>query len=250
MQKLLFILICLFFFTNVIGEDLPYSSTLYHQTENSSLTYNCQKKGDFLECSFNQLSIWGKSTEDIIESNERIKKLWKDDKGFSKKTCSEFKEFQNSLRGKSDKNQNQISNMSEYAKTNSLKYLDVAIKHCKRPTLKTFEELIKLGNEEDKKTCIINSQSYTQKFQKIPQTKKWVVVPETREYCGVINVSRFEPDEGSKRFEKWKYIAEKKVLNKDNKDIIDCSMLDEKPYVYSGSFRSFTKSCEFFKFRH
>jgi len=248
-MKILFIILT-FLFTNVIGQEPPYSGTLYHQTENSSLNYTCQKKGEFLECSFNQLSIWGKSTDDIIESNERIKKLWKEDKGFSKKTCSEFKEFQNSLRGKNDKNQTQISNMSEFEKTNTLKYLDLAIKFCKKPTIKTFQKIAKLGNENNKKTCIINSQSFTQKFQKIPQTKKWVVVPETREYCGVIDVSRFEPEEDSKQFEKWKYIGEKKVLNKDNKDIIDCSMLDEKPYVFSGNFRSFSKSCEFFKFRH
>ena len=143
MKKILPILLCLFFFTNVMGEDRPYSSTLYHHTEHSSLNYTCQKKGEFLECSFNQLSIWDEPTKNNEELEEEAKKLWKEDKsGFDKKTCSEFKEFQNSLKGKSDKNQIQISNMSEYEKTNTLQYLDIGIKHCKRPTLKNLKELL------------------------------------------------------------------------------------------------------------
>ena len=49
------------------GDKSPDIGIVYNTTENSSITYNCSKDGDTLNCSFVQVSIRHKAKQEDLE---------------------------------------------------------------------------------------------------------------------------------------------------------------------------------------
>lgn len=230
-KKLILILIMFFISSKSYGEERPTFGLLYHQSENSSLRYNCSMENDLLNCSFNQLSILSKSTEEDSELESKIKDEWKKKTiKFSKEECDMYENTMGKLSNSTDeKAKKKLEQLSSYERKHSMEMFNLILKHCQNPTLTNYFEFIKHANKRDKKTCIIRNNPYKQTFKKVPNSKenKWLVVSEVKGNCGILNISNFMNEKGG--LFNWKYIAEKKVLNKEN---LGCSQLDENQYIY------------------
>ncbi len=272
----LLIIIIFFSYTNIAkSNELPTLGLVYNTQETFSLSYNCKNLSkNSIECDFIQTFVRQKSTaKDLIKNLQNIDieyKNFSNDIVESDKTCSMIKASINSLKGKisleeaskskgiTDKKKfiETMKSYSEEKKKDLINTLNPLLAFCKTPSKKNYENMIKSSHEKDLKTCRVGSFKFTQKFTLIgePQSKNrtWVVDSKASGPCGVIQLSRFEPEfikiEDSEYIH-WNYIAKKAVTNPNGDAILlECSVLDENEYKYSWRSEEYLKNCKYIEF--
>ena len=253
-MRFLFVIFVLSFYPLVcfgIGNDHPTSGYLYSSKENNSMTYDCKLlENKELECEFIQTSVRRQSTKDAPQ--KEIKRAFKEKNLITSEFCKQMSLSLDYLEGKkkipNKKGLENFANMTDDHKKDMSKMLYKIKNVCQNYTMENFNEMLKTLKDRDQKTCLVNSNKFTQKFI-MTSKDTWSIVPEYTGSCQIMRLDRFEKIK-SDNYGFWNYVSQKVVTNKNsNKDsFLSCKDLDENEYFYSWKPREIYFRCEYIKF--
>lgn len=146
--------------------------------------------------------------------------------------------------------------MTPIDRADALRFAQAFAAYCDKPTEESFLAIVRLGQDKDRRTCSVSSNSFAQSFRLAPQSNSrpvWVAQGNPEGVCGTVQLSRFESEEiaiGSSKFLNWKYVARKAVTNPSGEIFpgTKCSGLDETPYTYDWRSKEHQMSCDYIQF--
>lgn len=256
----LFSAVIIFLLTRIaLAQDHPTLGFVYNTTESDALQYDCTMDRGDLHCSFIQVR-----TRPKLGAEEAQKRLEKELSEFGtsadsvpdKKTCERISGLAAALQNGAvpdgvdrDEYLSEMSKIGAEAKARTLHMFELFSAFCADKNKRNYAELLRYMIERDERTCVISAHPYTQRFRYFPQTGTWVVRQDGPEgACGIVNVSRFEPEKGVSDFTFWNYHAQKIVTNKGGQSFLPCSDYDEASYKYQWQSRSIPMTCETIEF--
>jgi hypothetical protein len=232
--------------------DYPATGIVYNTIEAASLTHFCRLASDkfTMDCEFTQTSVRRK-----LDAEDALKKLSDAKAEFnskpeqmSEKDCAGYETLLLILQGKKAAPDPQgMSKMSQREKTDALATIGQMVAFCRAPNMDNWMKMVGAGIEKDKRTCLISSSSYKQRFRRT-DTNTWTVVSQPEGPCGVVQLDRFEPDK-TKFGAFWNYFSRKAVTNPGaDAGPISCKMLDEREYKYQWQKRDPDLNCQYVEF--
>ncbi|MEH2596878.1 hypothetical protein V1278_003791 [Bradyrhizobium sp. AZCC 1577] len=239
-------------FASAQSPDYPSTGIVYNTIEAASLTHYCKLTSDkfSMDCEFTQTSVRRK-----LNADDAIKKLADAKAEFiskpmqmSQKECAEYETLSMILQGKKAAPDPQgMSKMSEREKADVLAISSQMVSFCRAPNIDSWMKIVSTGIEKDKRTCLVSSYTFKQKFRR-SDTNAWIVISQADGPCGVVQLSRFEPDK-TKYSTFWNYFSRKAVTNPNAEaGLISCNMLDEREYKYQWQQRNPDLNCEYVEF--
>jgi hypothetical protein len=232
--------------------DFPSTGIVYNTKDAAALTHFCKLSPDrvTMDCEFTQTSIRRK-----LNASDAAKKLADARAEFatkpqqvSEKECAGFENLLLILQGKQAAPDPQgMAKMSAREKANGLAVIGPMVSFCRVPNIDNWMKMAGAGIDKDKRTCLLSSHSFKQKFRQA-DTSAWIVVAQPEGPCGVVELSRFEPEKSS-TVTFWNYISRKAVTN-PNASIgsATCKMLDEGEYKYQWQKKDPDLNCEYVEF--
>lgn len=241
------------------AQEAPTLGLLYNTQESHSLTYRCDPvRAGQLNCEFVQTVVRFKATVAQLPGVvEQARKQFRSEKPPIAQECGTFRDMAAMLEGKRPAPKPEaVSAMSPVEKSDALRIAKVYIDYCDKPTEANFLALARIGHDKDRRTCSASSNSYKQTFRLVVETAGgavWVTQSSPDGPCGMVELSRFEPEEtkiGASKFTNWKYIARKAITNPSGEFFpgAKCSGLDEKPYTYDWRSKEHQMSCDYIQF--
>lgn len=217
-------------------EVTPLNGLIYHTTERSALTYDCDLpvKGE-LRCKFNQTAVRKKSgpaevQKKLAELEEELRSL-----EVGAQSCKDAQE----LIKEAKKNAKQVEKADPRDREQIAAYLSGLERACTTGDKGPLRATLRKAVERELKSCTVSSYYFEQSFKMVPglsaERTTWVTTGEPTGECGVVQLSRFERDDTEKGFTVWNYIARKAVTNPRGEMPLlgRCSELDEETYKYS-----------------
>jgi hypothetical protein len=241
--------------------DYPSGGMVYNTKEVSSMTYSCQLiEGDrVMECEFNQSSVRRKGKPEDLTEKLRQARTEFHQKGGSVVTpeeCKNYTQMYEALEGKRKvPKQAALDSMSSKEKQD----LKLGMKHmmafCADKSETNLLNIVRYDHDRTMRTCSVSSNSFKQIFERknaIAPGKPpvWAVRSESVGECGIVQLSRFEPEipEGSKTVF-WHYIARKAVTNPKAKLLgMSCGELDQSEYHYDWRSKEHLSGCDVIQF--
>jgi hypothetical protein len=233
------------------SQEFPSTGMVYNTIDAASLTHYCNLTDKLsMDCEFTQTSIRRK-----LSSEDAAKKLAEAKAEFiSKPTtmnqteCAQYETVLMVLQGKkAAPNMQGMSKLSAREKADALQSVGLLISFCRDPSLENNMKLASYGIEKDKRTCLISSNHFTQKFRH-SDANTWTVISQPEGPCGIVQLSRFEADR-QQGLTFWNYIARKAVTNPNaDAGLLSCKILDEREYKYQWQTRQPDLNCEYVEF--
>ncbi len=218
--------------------DQPTSGMAYNTKELSALIYECGAvKDDRMSCKFNQIAVRRKMVAaDQLKQRQALDKDLKT-LTISAEMCKEGKEQLNAF--------TQTASIEELARFKdprdrawALKYLKALERACLTGDKAELRTVLIESIEREARTCRVSGNLFEQSFKRVSdpsaKTFTWVVDASPEGVCGIVQLSRFEPQKSSS-FTTWNYVARKAITNPTAESFpgVKCSELDESTYVYS-----------------
>lgn len=236
------------------AQEVPGLGIVYHMTERSSLTYSCKKTNpEQLSCEFVQSSIRPKATiQELPAFIENSRKQF-----VAQKTpgdeCKTFRDMVDVLEGtKPAPDPKGLASMTPVQKADGLSLGKAGLAYCAKPNVENVDAMARLMHERDRRTCTVSTNAFKQTFRKADAgaDSAWIVQDKPSGPCGVVQLSRFEPEKGSTGYKFWKYIARKAITNPSGELMLGgkCTGLDEAPYIYHWHAKEHQLSCDYFQF--
>lgn len=234
--------------------DYPSTGIVYNTKDFAALTHFCKLSADrySMDCEFTQTSVRRK-----LDAAEATKKLADAKAEFTskpepmdQKKCADFENWWLILQGKKAATDSQaLANVSAREKADMTAMFGQIVAFCRAPNLDNWMKIASSGVEKERRTCLISSHTFKQRFRQT-ETNAWIVVSQPEGPCGVIQLSRFEPEKsssGSITF--WNYFARKAVTNPNgDAGLMQCKDLDEREYKYQWQKRDPDLNCEYVEF--
>jgi hypothetical protein len=211
-----------------------------------------------LNCEFVQTTVRFKSTDaDLPGVLGNARKQFGSEVPPSIQECTTYRGILAVLEGKKPApNPEGIAAMSQVEKADGLRMAKAFSEYCDRPTEEVFLSIVRAGHDKDRRTCSVSANAYKQSFRLLsegPSRAVWVTQGSPEGTCGVVELSRFEPEEmkiGNSTFTNWSYIARKAITNPSGEFFpgVKCSGLDERPYTYDWRAKEHQMSCDYIQF--
>ena len=239
------------------AQETPRSGILYNMSEVHSLTYNCTtSSNNTLNCEFVQTSVRPKATyADLPAALEHARKEFAKGPMFDSKDCNLNQTLINILSGKEKApKQDVIDKLTTVQRRDMLALAQAALGVCSSRSEEKYFDLIRLGQDRDRRTCKVSSHPFSQTFRATSEggssTGVWVAQGKPEGPCGIVQLSRFESEQikiGSSLFTNWRFIARKAISNPSGKLFLggSCSRLDEQPYTYDWRTQEHQLTCDY-----
>ncbi len=253
--------ICLLWATGVIADETPSSGIVYNTKEIHSLVYFCEKSQDnFLDCEFTQTRVRKKAkAEDLKSRLDEARKEFRTSKELTPEMCKQQKDFIEILQGRkkapNKEQQDFVKNISDMEKKDVLKIMSAITTACDSRTEENYLNVVRVGYDKDARTCVVNSHAYKQSFRlvldHVSGARSWVAKGEPSGACGIVQLSRFEPERlKDSKFVFWKYVAKKSVTNRQGLFMpgMSCKDLDEDEYIYDWRSKEHALGCDYIEF--
>jgi hypothetical protein len=245
--------------TASIAQDAPTLGILYNTQEGHSLTYRCDPvRANQLNCEFVQTAVRLKAGVGQLPSVlAQARQQFRTEKPPTAQDCGTFKEILDIMDGKKTAPKPEaLAALTPVEKADAQRSARVFLEYCSKPTEENYLGLARFGHEKDRRTCTVSSNSYKQSFRPLTEgggAVVWVTQSTPDGPCGVVQLSRFEPEEtkiGTSKFTNWKYIARKAITNPSGELFpgAKCSGLDEKPYTYDWRSKEHQMTCDYIQF--
>lgn len=248
---------------SALAEQAPSSGEVYNTREASHLLYFCEKSpNDSLDCDFTQTRVRKSVKPEVLKARlDMARKQFSTEKVFSPDECKQVKDFAEVFRGrkmvqgKEAETKDWLKSMSDLERKDVRKQLDASIAGCDSKSEENYLNVVRTAFDKDVRTCIVSSNTYKQSFRlvldPISGAQSWVATGDPSGPCGVVQLSRFEPEqpEGlSITF--WKYIAKKAVTNKQGMlmERMACTDLDEAEYIFDWRSKDWALGCDYIIF--
>ena len=253
------IIICLIGALNTLAGDVPDMGLLYNTKETHSLVFRCQQNSEnVLICEFTQTAVRKKAKpEDLKSSLDKARAEFRNGVKFSPEECKTYSQLLEVFEGrkKPPKGEDKINKMSTIEKKDIIESMKAMTKFCKDKTETNYLKLIHLSHEKDMRTCQVSSNTFKQTFRYIQDNVSgvgtWVTKGEPAGPCGLVQLSRFEPEQTKGvPFVFWKYTARKAVTNPQGfiAPGVSCKGLDESEYLYDWRSKEHQLSCDYIEF--
>ena len=241
------------------AQEAPTLGLLYNTQEGHSLTYRCEPvRSGQLNCEFIQTAVRKKaSIGQLPEALDQARQQFRSEKPPTAQECAMFKDFLDVMDGRKTASKPEgVAAMTAVEKADAQRSARVYMDYCSKPTEDNYVALARWSHEKDRRSCTVSSNSYKQSFRPVLESGKavvWVTQSSPDGPCGVVQLSRFEPEEskiGASKFVNWKYIARKAITNPSGELFpgAKCSGLDEKAYTYDWRSREHQLSCDYIQF--
>lgn len=244
---------------SAMAQDVPSIGLLYNTVEGQSLNYRCQVNGsERLSCEFVQTAVRKKATaKDLAASIQAAQVQFKSEKPHNADECRTYREVLAVLEGrKAAPKAEAMSNLSKVERADAVITAKSLIDYCTKPTEANLVAIVKLSHDKDSRTCSSSSNSYKQTFRRVSDSGTrpvWVAETSPEGPCGIVQLSRFEPEElslGSSKSVFWKYIARKSITNPNGQLVpgMQCKSLDESSYTYDWRAKEHQLTCDYVVF--
>ena len=257
-------IICLSFFllltgaaSNAIAQDNPGNGMVYNSNDVSSITYFCNENltGE-LECEFNQVSVRKKAQLSDLDAD--INKFLNYQDEISAETCQEQQIINDVLKGKRQapkEGEKFFKNLSNLEREHTRELTDLILKYCTTRDKGDLKKIFQYTYIKDTRTCKVSTNTFKQKFKFIKGSEEdsgtWVVIDSPSGVCGMINLSRFEPDNSiDTSHPYWNYIARRAITN-PNADFLSgtsCKAFEQNESLYSWRLKEYTTECDYIEF--
>lgn len=237
--------IFLLFTAYVYAGDSPTVGMVYNTKERNFLIYSCSEGQDHsLDCEFTQTRVTKKLTADDVKTRlNEARKGFPTSTDLAPESCKVYRDMFEVLRGHkrapNKQGQDFSKNMSNMERKDMLKITSAMITACNSKTEENYLNAIRAMLDKDTRTCVISSYNFKQSFHLVLDNfsgaRSWVAKGDPHGPCGIVQLSRFEPDKlkGSELVV-WKYIAKKAITNRQGLAMpgIACKDLDENEYIF------------------
>jgi hypothetical protein len=141
----------------------------------------------------------------------------------------------------------QLNAMSAGEKKATEEIISAMVAYCRAPSEANFLNIAKIGFLKKTRTCIAASNAFKQTFKRVQMSNTWTSNEGPTGPCGVVNVSRFEPEKGQASGATFfRYITRKIITEpKGQAFTLQCSDLDQTEYTYDWRSKEHYLQCEF-----
>lgn len=240
------------------AEEVPNTGLLYNTKETHSLVYRCQQNQDnSIDCDFIQTAVRKKSKpEDLNSMLNQAREEFRSGAKMDAEECKMFKDLVDILEGrKKPPKEEDFKGITDLQKRDLLKTGKGMMDFCKSRTEENFLNIVRLGHEKDTRTCQMSANTFKQTFRFVQDnlsgTGAWVVQGTPEGPCGIVQLSRFEPERlKDSKLVFWKYVARKAVTNPQGTFFpgASCKGLDEGEYIYDWRSKEHSLGCDYVEF--
>jgi len=253
--------ICLLHTGGAVADQTPSSGIVYNTKESNSLVYFCAiSRDNSLDCEFTQTRVRKKAkAKDLKTRIDQARKAFRTSKDLSPELCKEqsnwFEVLQGRKKAQNKAQQDYLRNISELEKKDAVKITGAIKTACELRTEDSYLNVVRVGYEKDARTCVVSSHTYKQSYRLVLDhlsgARAWVAKGEPSGACGIVQLSRFEPE----RFEDsnlvfWKHVAKKAVTNRQGLYMpgVACKDLDEDEYIFDWRSKEIALGCDYIEF--
>lgn len=245
--------------STILAGDAPDVGLLYNTKETHSLVFRCQQSTEnVLVCEFTQTAVRKKAKpKDLKATLEQAQAEFRDGVKFTSEECKAYSQLLEIFEGRKKplKGEDKFNKISNIEKKDLIDSTKAMTQFCKDKTEDNFLKLIRLNHDKNMRTCQVSSNTFKQTFRYIQDNvsgvSTWVTKGEPEGPCGVVQLSRFEPEQSKGvPFVFWKYIARKAVTNPQGfiAPGASCKGLDESEYLYDWRSKEHQLSCDYIEF--
>lgn len=222
----------------------PTTGILYNTKDAASLVYECQNKGQMLECEFIQSSvIQDLKPKDAEQARKELSAQYEQyKKDISKEGCNQLQALFDVPDGK-----NKVPK-------EGLQRIEKMLEFCLNSSKSNFNNLVDEIIDQRTRTCRISSNIFKQIFKRNFDSNMgnttWLAKDEPTGVCGIVALSRFEIDQLEKDSTAWKYFSRKAITNPKANIMgsIPCSRFDEIEYEYDWKGNTRYMKCDIIEF--
>ena len=246
------------FVSSIRAQEFPSIGILFNTSEMQSLVYRCEQSAkNSLDCEFTQNAVRPKArSSELGRKLESARIEYR--KGYSPAAaeCKTTTEIVAVLEGrKAAPKPEAILSLTTAEKRDYLTSSKAMLELCAKNTEESYVNVVRVDHDKSTRTCKVSSNSYKQTFRLVQDSASsatsWVVQSNPEGPCGIVNLSRFEPERiaGSKSIF-WRYIARKAITNPEASFGYgaQCKGLDESQYVYDWRSKEHSVSCDYIEF--
>jgi hypothetical protein len=239
-------------FDVALAQEFPATGITYNTIDAASMVHRCNLADKVtMNCEFTQTSIRRK-----LSAEDAAKKLIAAKAEFTSKPptvnhteCAQYETMSQVLQGKKTAPDMQaLVKMTGRMKSDGLILVNQFVAFCRDPSMDNWMKIASTGIDRDKRTCLISSNAFNQKFRR-SDANTWTVISQPFGPCGVVQLDRFEADRTKDGPMFWNYFARKAVTNPNaDAGLLSCKMLDEGEYKYQWQKRDPDFSCDYVEF--
>lgn len=242
-----------------MAQDVPTLGILYNTQEGHSLTYKCDRvSANQLNCEFTQTAVRVKLNASKVPSLlAQARQEFQTEQPLSSEECGMMKEVLDVIDGrKVTLEPERLAALTSVEKADAQRSARLYVEYCNKPNEANYLAIARFTHEKNQRTCLVSSNSYKQSFRPLREgggTTVWVTQSSPEGSCGIVQLSRFEPEEtkiGASKFTNWKYIARKAITNPSGELFpgAKCSGLDESSYTYDWRSKEHQITCDYIQF--
>ncbi|MCP9630455.1 hypothetical protein NML43_25470 [Rhodopseudomonas palustris] len=237
--------------SQVKAGDAPTIGLLYHTSEWSRLSYQCELESDdqlLCEMSWSdvrKLSAGKTLKEEIAAAISSLKSIDPRKPGRCDTTERRLAEVRNPSRASADLAK-EIRALDEGDRRELVRSWALAAEFCRHPNRRLIKRMATLKFEQETRTCSIHSRHALRRFWKLNETT-WASADGPNGLCGALWTARFERDPTVPEI--WDYVDRFSIGNPDAaKPGLKCS--DLKPYEHRYEWGAFdvATGCDYIRF--
>jgi hypothetical protein len=245
--------------SSVYAGEWPLTGLIFNTKDQASITYDCSRHGEVLDCEFAQVGVRPKLDAAGLRkkladgANEKLEPM-------DKKACALIPAYIAWGEGRGPKPAKVTTFKYPEQTADALRVLKAIAPYCESQTRENANAMLRASLDVDLRTCVVHSWTFKQSFTLVsdPGTgkKSWVVKSAPNGACGTVQLDRFEAETisfgSAGSLPGWKYIARKAVTNPAGEAFpgVKCSDLDEGIYEYTSDSRENTRParCDYIEF--
>jgi len=223
------------------------------------MVYRCEPQGaDQLVCDFEQSAVRLKAKiAELPAAIEAARKQFRDEKPPSEKECTMYRDIDAVMNGQRPAPKPEaLKAMTSVEKADFKLAATAYLNYCSKPSEDNYLDLVRIDHEKKRRTCLVSVHAFQQSFKLVrggSNQATWVTQGQPEGPCGVVQLSRFEPEEiaiGKSKYTNWKYIARKAISNPTGELVpgAKCSGLDESTYTYDWRAKEHQQTCDYIEF--
>ncbi|WP_137823613.1 hypothetical protein [Pseudomonas sp. D(2018)] len=238
----------------VSAEDFPRTGAVYNAKDVRELKYKCNMVDEStIDCDLIEMGVRKESNSADLESKlKAAREEFRSGVKMPADQCNMFATLVDIIEGRQRApRQEGFSELTPAAKQDSLALGKAGLEFCKRPTEENYLTIIRLTHQKETRTCLVFSTSAKERYRLVDDPGIWVAKSEPEGSCGIVQLSRFEPETmKNSNYTFWKYTSRKAITNPQGTFFpgVACKDLDQEEYLYDWRSNDRYLSCDYIKF--
>ncbi|UPT93536.1 hypothetical protein J4G48_0029780 [Bradyrhizobium barranii subsp. apii] len=173
------------------SQEFPSTGMVYNTIDAASIVHRCNLTDKLtMDCEFTQTSIRRKlSADDAAQKLAEAKaEFTAKPTGMSQTECAQYETMSMVLQGKkAAPNMQGFSKLTGRVKSDLLLITSQFVSFCRDSSIDNWMKIISTSLDRDKRTCLISSNTFNQKFRR-SDANTWTVVSQPYGPCGIVQL--------------------------------------------------------------